>query len=156
MSRKIVQISSFGVENNAGTQCNYVTTALCDDGSVWSCRDVDSYWMSLPEIPPAAKAAPEPATVADAVACGTQREPGSDPICDCLKAAKRDKLDADRQRFMDDDDGGWTKHTAFHWSRTVKGQRLDYWPSRKKFQYQGLVMVGDVGEFIAKLLAGGE
>lgn len=56
------------------------------------------------------------------------------------------KFDADRARFLDQaqvaDDGQWTKHTPHHWSRTVNGERLDYWPSRKKFQWRGNVMRG--------------
>ena len=75
-----------------------------------------------------------------------------DPIWDALKANSKEKFDADRKRFFADavaaDDGGWTKHTEFHWSRIVAGKRLDYWPSRKKFQFDGRVMRGDVGKFI--------
>lgn len=71
-----------------------------------------------------------------------------DPIWDDLKAHFKEKFDADRARFKADaesaDDGGWTKHTEFHWSRNVNGQRLDYWPSRKKFQFRGKVRRGDV------------
>jgi len=43
---------------------------------------------------------------------------------------------------------GWTQHTEFHWSRDLAGSRLDYWPSRNKFQYRGKVMRGDVDGFI--------
>jgi hypothetical protein len=46
------------------------------------------------------------------------------------------------------DPKGWTKHTDYHYSCTVAGKRLDYWPSRNKFQYDGRVMVGDVIGFI--------
>lgn len=63
-----------------------------------------------------------------------------------LKERSKAKFDADRANFLAqaliDDDGGWTKHTQWHWSRTVEGQRLDYWPSRKKFQYKGAVHRG--------------
>lgn len=69
-----------------------------------------------------------------------------DPIWDALKERTQDKFNADRSRFLQqaqtDDDGGWTKHTEFHWSRMVNGDRLDYWPSRKKFQYRGRVSRG--------------
>jgi hypothetical protein len=71
-----------------------------------------------------------------------------DEIWDDLKACKKEKFDADRKRFMQQaiaqDDGGWTKHTQFHWSRLVDGERLDYWPSRKKFQWKGRVQRGNV------------
>ena len=47
------------------------------------------------------------------------------------------------------DDTGWHKHTDYHWSRVVAGKKLNYWPSRNKFQYDGgRVMVGDVAGFI--------
>jgi hypothetical protein len=63
-----------------------------------------------------------------------------------LKERAKKKFDDDRKNFMtralSDDDGGWTKHTQWHWSRTVDGQRLDYWPSRKKFQYKGTIHRG--------------
>jgi hypothetical protein len=75
-----------------------------------------------------------------------------DPIWDELKSHKKEKFDSDRVKFLDsavkEDDGNWTKHTEFHWSRIVSGKRLDYWPSRKKFQYNGKVMRGDVQKFI--------
>lgn len=78
-----------------------------------------------------------------------------DPIWDALKQHSQDKFDADRARFMAqaqaDDDGGWTKHTAYHWSRKINGQQLDYWPSRKKFQFQGNVMRGDVMVYVRRL-----
>lgn len=31
---------------------------------------------------------------------------------------------------------GWTQHTPYHWSRTIGGKRINYWPSN------GLVMIG--------------
>jgi len=53
-----------------------------------------------------------------------------------------------KQNLQKADPRGWTKHTDYHWSRTVNGKRLDYWPSRNKFQYAGRVMCGDVMGFI--------
>ena len=77
-----------------------------------------------------------------------------DPIWDALKAHSKGKFDADRQRFLQDavasDDGGWTRHSEWHWSRMLAGSQLDYWPSRKKFQYQGHVTRGDVQAFLRK------
>ena len=77
-----------------------------------------------------------------------------DPIWDAIKANAKSKFDEDRKRFLGEavllDDGGWTKHTDYHWSRDVAGNRLDYWPSRKKFMHKGKVMRGDVSKFIAK------
>lgn len=38
---------------------------------------------------------------------------------------------------LNEDDGGWTKHTQHHWSRIVNDKRLDYWPSTSRFKYEG-------------------
>ena len=69
-----------------------------------------------------------------------------DPIYDALKQHFKEKFDADRKRFLEEafryDDGGWTKHTQWHWSRKINGQRLDYWPSRNKFMWRGKVYRG--------------
>lgn len=51
MNRKIIQISNCGVANNQSTQCNYVTVALCDDGTVWENRDSDGHWREYAQIP---------------------------------------------------------------------------------------------------------
>jgi len=42
------------------------------------------------------------------------------------------------------DDGGWTKHTHFHWSRDVGGERLDFWPTTLKYKYRGEFGYGDI------------
>lgn len=49
--RKIIQIAVAGVKNTAETQCNYVTTALCDDGAVFEMRNNSAHWDRLPDIP---------------------------------------------------------------------------------------------------------
>lgn len=70
---------------------------------------------------------------------------------------KKDKFDNDRKLFAEQakvaDDGGWIKHTDWHWQRELNGKRLDYWPSRKKFMYEGQVMRGDVYDFMRRTLA---
>lgn len=43
---------------------------------------------------------------------------------------------------------GWHLHTEWHWSRSLNGERLDYWPSKRKFRYKGETMTGDVEGFI--------
>ncbi len=69
-----------------------------------------------------------------------------DEIWDIMKAHSKEKFAEDKARFLADaesaDDGGWTKHTPFHWSRKVNGENLDYWPSRKKYQFKGKVRRG--------------
>jgi hypothetical protein len=73
---------------------------------------------------------------------------------DDIKVYTKGKFKADCIRFLNDaienDDGGWEKHTEFHWSRIVAGKKLDYWPSRKKFQYLGKVRRGDVLAFVER------
>ncbi len=77
-----------------------------------------------------------------------------DPIYDAMKQASKEKFDSDRARFLSQaveaDDGLWNKHTQYHWSRMLNGRKLDYWPSRKKFQYKGKVRRGDVLAFIKR------
>lgn len=69
-----------------------------------------------------------------------------DPIWDAIQERSRNKFATDRMRFLNqaitNDDGGWTKHTNYHWSRIAHGKRLDYWPTRKKWQYDGKVWRG--------------
>ncbi|MFA5630323.1 MAG: hypothetical protein WC997_02325 [Porticoccaceae bacterium] len=64
------------------------------------------------------------------------------------------KRAADRERrarnLANADPSGWTIHTEHHWSRVLSGKRLDYWPSRNKFQFEGRVMTGDVMGFIRR------
>lgn len=47
--------------------------------------------------------------------------------------------------------GRWTIHSEHHWSRTLLGRQLDYWPGRRKFMYAGRIMSGDVYTFIANI-----
>lgn len=50
--RKIIQIAAAGVENTYSTQCSHITTALCDDGTVWEIHDNSQpIWRQLPPIP---------------------------------------------------------------------------------------------------------
>lgn len=48
--RKIIQISTSGVENTMSTQCNYVVHALCDDGTLWI-RTNNHGWELQPDVP---------------------------------------------------------------------------------------------------------
>ena len=41
------------------------------------------------------------------------------------------------------DDGGWTKHTLWHWQRRDVGGILDFWPSRWKAQFIGQMYYGE-------------
>ena len=59
---------------------------------------------------------------------------------------KKERREANLDEF---DPDGWTKHTDYHFSQTVAGKRLDYWPSKKKWMYDGKVATGSVEDFIA-------
>lgn len=66
-------------------------------------------------------------------------------------AAKRLRNKAKRHaNLASADPTDWHQHTPYHWSRDLKGHRLDYWPSTRKWQYQGRVLQGDINAFIAR------
>ncbi len=50
--RRVIAISTAGVANTRNTQCDHITTALCDDGSIWELRDNTAFqrWTRLPDI----------------------------------------------------------------------------------------------------------
>lgn len=58
------------------------------------------------------------------------------------------KAQSRKQRLAAADPTGWTIHTKYHWSRMLAGKRLNYWPSRSKFMFEDVVIVGDVRKFI--------
>lgn len=45
----------------------------------------------------------------------------------------------------------WKKHTKHHWQTLIKGEVLDYWPSKRKWRFQDCTQVGDVDKFIKGL-----
>lgn len=67
-----------------------------------------------------------------------------------LKQKAKERRDNNLKNAIINDDGKWTKHTTYHWSRFLNGKRLDYWASRNKFQYEGRIHTGDVLKFINK------
>lgn len=70
-------------------------------------------------------------------------------IFDTQKRFLKDKRAHNLKQSESLDDGNWTRHTEYHWSRDLCGKRLDYWPSRNKFQWnKGRIIVGDVFGFI--------
>lgn len=49
------------------------------------------------------------------------------------------------------DDGNWTKHNDYHWSRILQGKTLQYWPSTNKFQHgHAKVQFGGIEGYIRK------
>ena len=73
-----------------------------------------------------------------------------DPLRGALKRHSSHKKEIAMQHAYEFDDGLWTKHTQWHWSRLVNGQRLDYWPSKRKYRLgEGPVIVGDVQDVLS-------
>lgn len=45
----------------------------------------------------------------------------------------------------------WMKHTPYHWQTYIGGERLDYWPSKRKWRFRDETRKGDVEKFIKGL-----
>lgn len=45
----------------------------------------------------------------------------------------------------------WRKCSPHHWQTTIQGEVLDYWPSTRKFRFQGETRVGDVNKFFKQI-----
>lgn len=67
---------------------------------------------------------------------------------DIYNAMKQHDKERKKKNLENANPNGWKKHTQYHWSQILNGERLDYWPSRNKFQYQGKIHCGDVDGFI--------
>ena len=52
-------------------------------------------------------------------------------------------------QLLADGDNVWVRHCETHWSTTLNGNRLDYWPSRCKWRWRGKTYTGDVFGFIS-------
>ena len=50
-TRRVIQITSCGVQENGSTQCEMFIHALCDDGTVWRTDNRSEEWTKLPSIP---------------------------------------------------------------------------------------------------------
>ena len=68
-------------------------------------------------------------------------------VFNAMREADKERRERNLNKF---DPTGWNKHTEYHYSCLLNGKRLDYWPSRNRFQYNGRVMTGDVVGFIRK------
>jgi len=72
-----------------------------------------------------------------------------------LREMAREKHQAKMQRHRANeaafDATGWTRHTKHHYSRIVKGVRIDYWPGPGKFQVKGKIKHGNPNAYIERL-----
>lgn len=66
------------------------------------------------------------------------------------RAIKRERQEQRQQRRAEFAGGeGWTKHLDSHWSYSLLGDRLDYWPGPKRWRWRKTSMTGNVHKFIA-------
>lgn len=68
-----------------------------------------------------------------------------------FRAIKRERQEnrAERRsewgtKFDNGELSGWTKFSETHYRYDLNGKPLDYWPGKKKWQYEGKVSSGDV------------
>lgn len=94
-------------------------------------------------------------------ACGISKDiaPGSDwqPLAKAARELIREKDSTPKPKnkrvlrnMAAANPAGWTQHTPYHWSRYIDGKKLDYWPSKRKWMFNGKVEVGNIDEFMSK------
>ncbi len=71
-------------------------------------------------------------------------------IFNAMRDMDRERRERNLSEAIANMEDGWEYHTAWHWSRTLDGSRLDYWPSRNRFRWKGKTHCGDVMGFIRK------
>ena len=60
-----------------------------------------------------------------------------------IKAYSKEQYDLRRKQALEEaDPTGWTQHTQWHWSRQVEGERIDYWPSKRKWRFRNHTYYG--------------
>lgn len=37
----------------------------------------------------------------------------------------------------------WVIHTDYHWTTIIEGEKIDYWPTKAKFRFEGQTKVGE-------------
>lgn len=45
----------------------------------------------------------------------------------------------------------WIKRSPHHWRTLIKGEILDYWPTKKKFRFEGQMRHGNPEKFVREL-----
>lgn len=73
---------------------------------------------------------------------------------------RRYRQEQGKKNLANADLKGFTKHTPYHYSCDLLGDRLDYWPSRQKFRWRGQTYArwqykGSVQDFISRKLREG-
>jgi len=78
--------------------------------------------------------------------------PGADKH-DRLTPSGRTKARGDRRRKQAPP-VVWRRYSPHHWQCDLAGQVLDYWPTKRKWRWNGKTEVGDVGRFIRERARG--
>ena len=68
---------------------------------------------------------------------------------DEMKAADKERKRRNLER-AESSEVDWVEHTDVHWSTTLQGDRLDYWPSTTRFRWRNRSYQGGVEGFIRK------
>jgi hypothetical protein len=45
----------------------------------------------------------------------------------------------------------WKKNSPYHWQALVRGEVLDYWPTKRKWRFRDKTHIGDVDAFVRSL-----
>lgn len=73
-------------------------------------------------------------------------------IGDMYRAVREDDQEERHARLARNqevyDQANWTVHTPYHWGRLVRGKKLDFWPTKDKWMYEGQVRVGGLDNWL--------
>lgn len=58
---------------------------------------------------------------------------------------RQERLDRNTEVY---DQANWEIHTPYHWGRWVRSKKLDFWPSKDKWMYEGRVRVGGLDSWL--------
>ena len=67
---------------------------------------------------------------------------------DTFNAMKEADKERRNKNLAQADTAGFKKHTEYHYSCNLKGERLDYWPSKNKWRWKNKIYHGSVKNFI--------
>jgi hypothetical protein len=64
-------------------------------------------------------------------------------MAEVFRAMKKADQERRRKRVIYANPEGWRQHTQWHWSTTLLGDHLDYWPSKCKWLWRGQIYYGN-------------
>ena len=99
-------------------------------------KDANGLWMHVRKVHPKRKSSHLRPVVED------------ESMRPVFQAMKEHRKEQGRINYARANPKGWTIHCDTHWSQKFLGSRLDYWPTRNKFRYEGRTHTGDVVGFM--------